>query len=291
MQRALVTCMWVALAILARPGYGLPIAGQVVDRQAHPVEGAEVAVYEQVWNDLRELDAKLIAPIVKTDAEGRFQLQAHVAEQYDVFIVARKPGYALAWDGLNYSLNHKGKGSFLLVLEPPCALTGQVVDPNGKPVVKAEVQAMPVTSYLRRLRQRPIIAPREWFTALADSQGTFRFEQFAADVGATFRVRAPGRESIYIFRPQEQNSCGFEVWRSDIRLTLGREGTIKGVVRDNGGRPVGGVDLLLSPGREGNGAGSSPARRTRSDAQGVFSFENVPGGVLSDRVAGHQAGT
>jgi hypothetical protein len=278
MRRTIAVYVWVVLGVMARPGYGLMMSGQVVDRQARPVVGAEVAVCEQMWNDLREVDAKLIAPIVRTDAEGQFQLQAQVTRQYDVFIVARKPGYALAWDGLNYSLRNKGKGLFRLVLEPPCVLTGQVADPNGKPVVRAEVQAVPVTSYLDRLNQRPIFGPPEWFTALTDSQGMFRFEQFAADVSATFRVRVAGRESLYTFRPQRMNACGFEVWRQDIKLTLPREGAIRGIVQDSHGRPVAGVDLLLSPGRKERASASYPARRTRSDAQGVFSFAGVPEG-------------
>ncbi len=278
MRRTTAIYVWVALGIMAGPGYGLTMAGQVVDRQARPVAGAEVAVCEQVWNDLREVESKLLAPMVRTDAEGQFQLQAQVTRQYDVFVVARKPGYALAWDGLNYSLNNKGRGLFRLVLEPPCVLTGQVADPNGKPVAGAEVQALPVTSYLHRLNQRPIFGPPEWFTTGTDAQGMFHFEQFAADVSATFRVRGPGRENVYIFRPQRQNSCGFEVWRSDIRLTLPREGAIKGIVQDSRSRPVGGVDLLLSPGRNEKGAGSYPTRRTQSNAQGVFRFEGVPEG-------------
>jgi protocatechuate 3,4-dioxygenase beta subunit len=278
MRGMIVACIWVALGILAKPGSGLTITGQVVDRQARPVAGAEIAAYEQVGNDLGEDQAKPIAPITRTDADGQFQLQADVTRQYGVFVVARKPGYALAWDGLNYSLNHKGKGVFLLVLEPPCVLTGQVVDPNGNPVAKAKVQAVPVTSYLDRLRQRQIVGPPEWFTTLTDARGTFRFEQFAADVGATFRVRVPGGERVCTFRPQRQNSCGFEVWRSDIRLTLPREGAIKGLVQDSRGRPVGDVDLLVSPGRKENGTSSYPPRRTRSDAQGAFLFEGLPEG-------------
>jgi protocatechuate 3,4-dioxygenase beta subunit len=274
----IVVWMGVALDLLAQPGYGLMMTGRVVDRQARPVAGAEVAVCEQMRNDLREVEAKLIAPIARTGAEGQFRIEAQVTRQYDVFIVARKPGYALAWDGLNYSLNNKGKGVFHLVLEPPCVLTGQVADPNGKAVAGVQVQAVPVTSYLDRLRQRPIFGPPEWFTVRTDSQGTFRFEQFAADVGATFRVRIPGRESVYTFRPQRMNACGYEVWRPDIKVMLRREGAIQGIVQDSRGRPVVGVDLLLSPGRKENAFASYPARRTRSDTQGVFRFEGVPGG-------------
>jgi len=190
------------LAALASPSYGLVVSGQVVDSRARAVEGAEVAAVEQVWDDLGEQEARLPAPSARTDAGGQFQLQVDPARQYDVFVVARKKGYACAWDGLNYGLNYKDRGLFLLVLEPACVLAGSIVDPDGKPVAGAEVQAVPVTSYLDRLRQRQILGPAQWFTTRTDAQGAFRFEHFAADVSATFRVRAPGREHVCIFRPQ-----------------------------------------------------------------------------------------
>ncbi|MBN1507117.1 MAG: hypothetical protein JW955_09750 [Sedimentisphaerales bacterium] len=270
---------------LAEGSDKLAIDGQVVDYLARPVAGAEVAVYE--WHGIGGSDrgGKLVAPIVKTDSSGRFQCQASVSDQYGTFIVARKKGLALAWDGLNYSRYTKGKGHFLLVLEPPCVLTGQVVDSEGSPVADAQVQALPVTSYLYRLRQRPILAPEEWFTTTTDSQGKLRFTEFAADVAASFRVKAPSRGSVHVVRMDRPASCGFEVWRSDIRLQLADEGSIKGRVVDDRGQPVSGVGLMISPNSSATEVTKSYlARKIASDQNGVFTFDGIPEGLSQIRV-------
>ncbi|MBN1973526.1 MAG: carboxypeptidase regulatory-like domain-containing protein [Sedimentisphaerales bacterium] len=228
----------------------LPITGQVVDYMARPVEGAEVAIIgiEHINN---EYMSKTIAPIVKTNKDGRFEVQANVTSQYDTYIIARKKGMAYAWDGLNYSRNTLGKGKFLLVLEKANTLTGKVVDYNGKAVSGATVQAVPKTSYLSRLNQRPIYGPKEWFTTETDSEGVFSFGYFSEDSSADFRVKAKGWNCTYKFTTHIQNCCGFEVWRSDIKLVLPQETKIKGnVVEESTGKSVDGVELLIQKGSD-----------------------------------------
>jgi protocatechuate 3,4-dioxygenase beta subunit len=255
------------------------VSGQVVDSRARPVAGAEVAVYE-TYAIARDEYGRLIGPIVKTDEKGEFSLEANVTSQYDTFIVARKPGLALAWDGLNYSLNTLAKGHFLLVLEEPCTLTGVVVDTSGKPAVGAKVQAVPKTSYMSRLSQRPMFAPTEWFTTQTDEKGVFRFDAFAADVGSDFRVEAPGWNCVYTFTTHYQNCCGFEVGRSDIRLVLPQEHPVKGrVVEEGTDRGVAGVSLTIAPGgdRE-NILNRYLAKTVVTGADGTFVCEGVPEG-------------
>ena len=275
----ILACSCVCGLIWAEEDRKLPIEGRVVDYMARPVEGAEVAVHEKIYRNGEEF-AKTIAPIVKTDQQGCFELQADVSSQYGTFIVARKDGLALAWDGLNYSSNFKGKGHFLLVLERACTVTGIVVDHNGQTVSGAEVQALPVTSYMSRLHQRPILAPKEWFTAKTDSQGRFQFDQFAADVSCDFRIKAPHLDSTYKFTTHYQNACGFEVWRSDIRLVLPREGDIKGRVVEAGtGKPVGGVELTVQADRDREDIlNRYYVRIITADANGVFECAGLPEG-------------
>ncbi|MBN2314001.1 MAG: carboxypeptidase regulatory-like domain-containing protein [Sedimentisphaerales bacterium] len=255
------------------------VEGQVVDYMARPVEGAEVAIYEKEYRNGEEY-ANLIASVVKADRSGKFVLHAKVSTQYGTFIVARKKGLALAWDGLNYSNNTKGKGHFLLVLEKACTVTGTVVDPTGKPVSAAKVQALPVTSYMSRLNQRPIMAPKEWFTTETDPQGMFRFNQFSADVSCDFWVKASQLGSIYKFTTHDLSACGFEVWRSDIRLVLPREGNIKGRVVEVGtNHPVGDVELTVKADRDREDILNRYRTRTiKVDANAVFECSGLAEG-------------
>lgn len=272
-------CCCVCGHCLAKDTRKLPVAGRVVDHTAKPVQGAEIAVYERAYRNGEET-AKIVSPTVKTDRQGRFTLQADVSSQYGTFIIARREGFALAWDGLNYSSNFKGKGRFLLVLEKACSVAGIVVDHAGKAVSGAEVQALPKTSYMSRLSQRPILAPKEWFTTETDSQGRFQFNQFAADVSCDFWVKAPQLGSTYKFTTHYQSCCGFEVWRSDIRLALPREGGIKGhVVEAATGKAVGGVELTVQADRDREDIANRYCARTiTADTNGEFECAGLPEG-------------
>jgi len=265
-----ITCLCVCGLSQAKKAQSLPIDGQVVDYMARPVEGAEVVVYEQAYRNGEE-SVIMITPAVKTDRQGRFALQAEISAQYGMFIVARKEGLALAWDCLNYSSNTREKGHFLLVLEKACAVAGVVIDHTGKAVSGVKVKALPVTSYLSRLRQRPIIAPKEWFTVETDSQGRFHCNQFAADVSCDFWVEAP-QGTTYKFTTHLLSACGFEVWRSDIRLELPREGDIKGRVIEKGAeRSVGGVELTIRAERDREDISNLYCARTiTTDSNGRF---------------------
>ncbi|MBN2588606.1 MAG: hypothetical protein JXA96_01995, partial [Sedimentisphaerales bacterium] len=223
----------------------LPITGQVVDYMARPVENAEVAIIE-VERINNEYTYKTIAPFVKTNKDGLFEVQADVFSQRNTYAVARKNGLAYAWDGLNYSSNTLGKGKFLLVLEKANTLTGKVVNYNGEAISGATVQAVPKTSYLTRLNQSPMYGPKEWFSTLTDSEGVFSFDYFSEDTSADFYVKAKDWNCTYIFTTHYQSCCGFEVWSPDIKLVLPQEGKIKGkVIEENTGKAIEGVELLI----------------------------------------------
>ncbi len=263
-----------------QPPGALPISGRVVDYQARPVVGAEVAVYEAYWQDEDQF-GRVTGPVVRTDKQGCFALAADVTSQYHTFVVARKQGLALAWDGLNDSRNIKNRGRFLLVLERPAELTGALVDHAGNPVAGAQVRALPKTSYHSRLSQRPMVAPEEWFTTQTDAAGRFRFDAFCADVSSDFWIKAAGRASTYKFTTHRLNSCGFEVGRTDIRLTLPQEGKVAGRVVDRQtGEPVANVPLVMRTKREREDiANLYLPNRTQSNAKGDFEFPAVPEGT------------
>jgi len=146
--RRTIVCIVFCVFIEGQPIYAVTITGQVMDSRARPVGGAEVAVCETHPRGRLELDeeARVISPITKTDSAGRFQFEADTAKHCDVhfFVVARKAGYACAWDvlfpfrdqtiRLAYGQVTKAGQHCLLVLEPASVLTGHVVDTDGRPV-------------------------------------------------------------------------------------------------------------------------------------------------------------
>jgi hypothetical protein len=291
MRKIIVTCAWVVVGIWpAGRAQALTITGRVVDSKARPVADAEVAVCERYGVGVTEQDARAISPVVRTDAQGRFAfdldaaLDSSVDRQRDIFVVTRKAGLAYAWEWLNASINTVVREDFPLVLEPVCPLEGRVVDANGSPVAGAEVQATPVNTWgfgaFGIVDTWPVLGPREWFTVATGPEGRFRFEGLAADGTAGLRVRAPGWGSVYAFRRHRMSSFGFDAGLSDVRLSLPREGDIKGLVRDSQGRPVSGVELLIRSGRERNDVTNLyVARRTQSDQTGTFGFKGIPEGL------------
>jgi protocatechuate 3,4-dioxygenase beta subunit len=281
MRRMMGICLWIVAGTWIPTTSAMTITGQVVDNKARPVQGAEVVVCEKYRIGFFSEDARTISPVVRTDAEGRFALDVGVTSQRDAFLVARKAGLAHTWEWLNGTLSTRDRKHFPLVLEPPCVLAGQVVDADGKPVAKAEVQATPAALWgFNGGESWALPGPQAWFAVTTDAQGRFRFEQFAADVSAGLRVRAPGGESRYVFHLHGSDFLGFQVGEADIRVVLPREGTIRGRTVDGQGRPVGGVDLMIRSDRERKDA-PHPfiARTTRSEATGAFVFAGVPEGL------------
>lgn len=257
----------------------LPVSGQVVDYLARPVQGAEVVVYEREYVSGSDYDVKTVGPIVKTAEDGRFKLEIESLSQYNTFIVARKPGLAMAWDGLNYSSNTLSQGVFLLVLQKSCTQTGRVVDHWGQPVIGATVQVLPKTSYMDRLSQRPMFGPEDWFTCQTDDKGVFQFTDLSADVKSDFRVTAKGSQCTQTFTTHTQNCCGFEIDRPEIDLVLGQTYPVRGRVVDNDNLPVAGVAVQIQYKRESEHIMNRyrPMHAT-TNAQGEFDFQNVPEG-------------
>lgn len=266
------------VCLLGQRSYGITISGQVVDTQARPVEGAEVVVYEREYLE-GDYGVRATSPIVPTDADGRFELDFDCQRQYDTFIVTRKPGYAMAWDGLNYSSHDRAKGEFLLVLEPPCTQTGRILDAQGQPAVGADVQLVPKTSYMDRLSQRPMFGPKEWFSCKTDEQGVFSFAQLGPDVCSDFRVTLPNSSFTQTFTTHYLNCCGYEVDLPDLELHLPPLLPVRGWIVDEGGHSISrtAVQIRYDSSRE-DITHRYLSIQTSTDAEGQFCFPGIPTG-------------
>jgi len=263
-----------ALGQQARP---VTCTGRIVDSNAQPVAGAEIAAYEKFYDySSSEEYTKMLDLIRTTDENGFFSFDANISTQYNAHIIARKKGLALGWDIFNPGSNFKTKANLLIVLEKPCLLDGTVVDETGKPVAGAKVQAAPKTSYLSWLRQRPIIAPKEWFTTQTDEKGKFSFNNFAADVSADFWIEAPGRGSVYKCTTCYLSACGFEVGRKDVHIVLPPESTVQGKVVDKQtGKPVTDIELQIRPESIRETLNPYVPRHAVSGRDGGFRFDGI----------------
>jgi len=271
----LAACALALVFLVASAAAALTVTGRVVDYRARAVAGAEVAVCEKVHDYSSDRDfARLRGEMVKTGPEGRFVLAADVTPSYRVGVVARKQGLALGWDILTHADDN------IIVLEKPSVLAGTVVDTAGTPMSGATVRAVPKSSYLRRLEQRPILGPEAWLTTRTDGQGAFRFEQFSADVNVDFLVEAPGGSLVYEYTTNRMTICGYQAGRTDIRLTVPDGVPVHGqVVEAEGGNPVAGAGVLLHPERFHQEQGYSYLpHRVVSGPDGRFTFKSVPAG-------------
>ncbi len=295
MQKRILFGLWILTGVLSESCFGLVLTGQVVDTRAQPIQGAEVVVCERYsvgrWTFQ---DANVIAPVVKTDAQGRFvfeldsALSENVTRQGDIFVVARKAPLACAWDWFNPSINTRARRDFPLVLEPAGELGGQVVDASGIPVAGAEVQALSLTysgfGGINNTWRVP--GPKAWFSVTTDALGRFRFDQLGVDTNANacLHVSVSGSPNVYEF--YRGSNKGFWVGESDICLRLPKVGTITGQVRDDRGRPVPGIDLKAYSGLAPHDM-LYEDRMTCADAQGFFTFDALPEGPHWIDVCGH----
>jgi hypothetical protein len=246
--------VWIVISVclltvsaFGQKGKPVILKGQVVDSKAKSVVGAEVVAFEKCRDYYRSVDyAKMLTSVQRTDNGGRFLLNVTPTSQYDTYVVVRKEGFALGWDALSYNHDYKAQGKFYIILEKPKELAGKVVDAEGAPVAGATVWALPKTSYLHRLRQRPIYGPQEWLTVKTGGNGTFAFRNLPDDASADFWVKVAGRDLVYHYTTHLMNSMGFDVGREDLELVLPRGATIQGKVLEKVSRGgVSGVRLLL----------------------------------------------
>lgn len=261
-----------SVTVWAEVPESLNISGRVVDFRAQPVEGAEIAVYENLYDYFIRQDSTKVLARTETDARGKFETQAHVTYQPRAFIVARKPGLAMGWDCVNVS-NRKGiPRKNQIVLEPPCRIAGVVRDEKGSPVINARVRIDCMSDYLDRLGQ--ISAPEEWFTTQTDTRGKFQFENLSADVRAYFLIEASGWASRHK-TSFTHGGMGYEAGREDIKLTLPSEVSVRGrVVDSETEQAIEGVTLVMDWYRD------QPwdyiHQPVVSDKDGRFRFDGVP---------------
>lgn len=275
MPNSLLNALSAFLFVLVQviPVHAITVPGKVIDEKGQPVARAEVMVFEDLYGgDQRLARLEQLAPIVQTKADGSYEIpDVTIRSRLSTCIVVKKPGLALAWGRYD-----EGQ----IVLEKPAVISGWVVDEAGNPVPGASMRALPWNRLASRLGYVKIRPPVEWFSAQTDREGHFEFACLPKGTACDFVVKAPGWHGQYRFSPRLAG-MGYEVGRTDIRLTLPEERTLTGkVVNQDTGDPVAGVALELfdtrSPrDRDLHVVGRLCPCKAVSDKHGLFLFAGV----------------
>ena len=179
-------------------------AGTVCDASGAPVSGATVDYWAYEEGGLALKNS------VATGTNGSFEMQV---SQDTGFLVARKPGLALAWKQFYAGSRPARNGQDRLVLAHPAAFMGRVVDEADQPVSNATVSvAAAVTDMVPEsdargvsfLTGKPV---RDGFSARTDAAGHFRIKGFPTNATARFAVRLPGKA----LRSPPREGAGFDL--------------------------------------------------------------------------------
>jgi uncharacterized GH25 family protein len=259
--------------------------GRVVNASEQPIAGARVLLRRDQGGDPRErmmrrmMGAQEEAPIeTVTGADGRFELRDLPGGTWS--LEARASGYAaLTVPGLTVP---EGAGSTDLgtvMLPAGVALEGYAVDPRGRPVEGAEINASDAATpiSLMRFGRQEEAAP----DAVTGADGYFRIEDRRAGEMINLeairqgyaRTSAPG-----VRVPSEE----------PVRIVMQPASVVEGRAVDDGGKPVAGARILVFPTER---RGGMQMKDGTSDDTGAFRIEDVPPGALEARATapGYQA--
>ncbi len=258
-------------------GPALPITGRVVDGEREsPVEGAEVTA-KVGW------DAE--APksdVAKTDADGRFRIEAAGGANEWIQVAAKKEGFAEGQAGVQVQAGAQVAQEVLIRLGKGGNATGNVLDAEGRAVAGARV------IYLNMGYGTPTAA----LFATTDADGQFALplppgalKDWSYQVGAF----APGKG---VGAAQVQAS---QVRGATIRLV--GVGTVTGKGVSAAGAPLEGAAVTLMPDWGGRGVPLPPDAAQNwmvrnmlwdprvanlaatTDAEGAFRIDEIPVGA------------
>jgi len=282
--------------------------GMVVDGEGRPVAGALVKLsgIDRAGDDVNypypvtssKLDAEVVS--ARTDAEGRWSLsrvplgaQVQIKLGDDKFALssafarAAADGAAFDWSAVEAAAREAaskpgfnpqaggGRGvnaDGALVARLGASISGRVVDPNGAPVVGAQVMARPQPQGIAYLLQ----------TATTDAKGEFRIERLiAGDYGLAPSAPVPAKgqekekEIEWVAGEPLKASvgAGASVAAGDVKMIRG--GVIEVHVLDEAtGKGVAGVQAYAIP-VPSEGLNSISSRT--SDERGLLTLRAAPG--------------
>jgi len=255
--------------------------GKVVDTQGRPITNAKVKLYKLTANPETSLYDVKFAQEVATKDNGAFTIKTETSSyefSAQAIILAQKEGLALGWSncGLRENLDVKIK------LGQAKILAGTVVDKAEKPIADAEVG---ITFMIVRTdgQTRYLVANmlQEVLTVMTNTEGKFSFGSIPAEATAEFLVKKPGRATVSTFSREnyQGHSLQFSPGQTDIKLIQPVEATIEGmVVEKASGKPVAGIKIMASRGRNQPNFGLKPVV---SKKDGTFSINALSADIYA----------
>ncbi|RKH08896.1 carboxypeptidase regulatory-like domain-containing protein [Corallococcus sp. CA053C] len=217
-------------------------AGRVVSAQGTPAPGVQVVLY-----------APLLEPDVRvttTDAQGRFSLMAAGSRENELFAEAAARG-AFA------SAKSAPREDLVLTLEPGGFLEGTVRDDAGKSLAGARIRAI-------RMGHQGFA---EHGQALTDANGHYRLgpvPPWSVFIEASAAQCLDEDTSLHPFHPDT----------GPLDFTLTRAFSVEGLVVDDEGQPLAGMEVQLQEGSPSDRVRNAHRTRTgRADAAGRFVVE------------------
>jgi RNA polymerase sigma-70 factor (ECF subfamily) len=264
---------------------GLTLRGVVLDALGVPVEGAQVSGG---------------AGIVKTDEEGRFEIDAKEGLTVspnpkdalpgipieDAYLVALKPGFAPARERLAELDLHSPIE--LRLGSAPASITGRVVDGEGRPFEDVAVWIRNPTRFGRDLKLVAESTSIAWDKTIEEELSGGRDSAAALTrEGGTFEVGGllPLEYEVMASDPDTAQRAG--PWMiaggsRDVELVLPRElrmGRVAGRVASVGGEPLESVTIFAQRRVEGDNAYAQLPqnwqRAVHTDAEGRFEFDEL----------------
>jgi len=252
--------------------------GKVVDAQGKPITDAKVKLYKlTVSPETFIYDVKL-AQELATKEDGAFTIKTETSSDEfsaQAIILAQKEGLAMGW--ANWRLRENLDVE--IKLGQAKILAGTVADEAQKPIADAEV-GIAFMIVLTDGQPRYIVGNmlQELLTVRTDTEGKFSFGHIPTEATAEFLVKKPGRATVSTFNPQnyQGQSLQFSPGQTDIKLTQPIEAKIEGmVVEKASGKPVAGIKIMVSRGRNQPNFGLKPVV---SKEDGTFSANALTAG-------------
>jgi protocatechuate 3,4-dioxygenase beta subunit len=261
--------------LVALPGY-VAVALEVfmegpTTRDVRLLPGARIAgrvMAEATGAPVAGLDVKLSwsaeSRAERTDPDGRFDFSELEPGRYQ--LVARQAAAVATTGPITLALAET-RADLVLVLTRGLVLAGRVLDPGGRGVEDAHLEARPADA--------PEAAPAR---ARTDATGRYLFEGLLPgihELTAGAQGRRPARASARLTADVR-----------DLDLVLRPEVAVRGRVVTRAGDPVGGAQLIASL----RGPGSLATREgTHSTEDGTYQLEHLGPGLLTI-VARHALG-